>query len=281
MKGDAFAHVMPRAFSGEFEKEAAKIGTTALFWPIDDLADLDRRVEVMDEFGIDQQVLALGSVPIVDVIPDSTVAARLARLANDSLAEMIADYPGRFLPVGTIAMDDMESGLTEAEHCLQDLGMLGIQIYSNARGRAIDHPEFFPLYAMAAEAGKPLWLHPARALSRADYVDEPSSYHSMAFVLGWPYETTQAMTRLVFAGIFEQLPELKIIVHHAGAMVPLLARRIETAYNQEHTADHTYTIMTTGEKAPLQRPVIDYFRMFYTCLLYTSHSKETMRGTQS
>jgi predicted TIM-barrel fold metal-dependent hydrolase len=274
MKIDAFTHIMTPNFRDRFQKAAADAGNVVPMWMADDLIDVDRRFRMMDELGIDKQVVCLGSMPIEYAVPDTRVASELARICNDELAEVAARYPDRLIPVGVISMTDMEAGTAEAERCLKDLGMKGIEIYANANGRAIDNPEFFPFYSLMQTAGAPIWLHPARPVFQPDYIDEDESKYMLAIVLGWEYETTTAMARLVLSGILEEFPGIKFIVHHAGSLVPVLEQRIIGAYTGVRTAhgDHkggadapqrTYTV-PTGETKPLPHPVIDYFRMFYT-----------------
>jgi len=273
VKIDAFAHIMTPNFRDRFQKAAADSGNTVPMWMVDDLIDVERRFQMMDELGIDKQVVCLGSMPIEYAVPDAHLASELARICNDEVAEVAARYPDRLIPVGVISMTDMESGTAEAERCLKDLGMKGIEIYANANRRAIDNPEFFPFYAMMHAAGAPIWLHPARPVLQPDYIDEDESKYLLAIVLGWEYETTTAMARLVLSGVLEEFPGIKFIVHHAGSLVPVLEQRIIAAYGTPRTAlgDHkgpeipqrTYTL-ASGETKLMPRPVIDYLRMFYT-----------------
>lgn len=267
MKIDAFTHVMPKGYLARLERAAAgtKMGSFISAITSPGLYDLDARIRVMDEFGIDQQVITLSSPPIEAAVENPKQAAELAVVANDEIAEMAARYPARFIPVGTIAMNNMDAAVKETERCLRDLGMKGILIYSNARRRAIDHAEFFPFYSMMAKAGLPIWIHPARGLDYADYVDETESKYEIAMAIGWAYETTLAMTRLVFSGVFEQCPGIKFVIHHAGAFVPLLEKRLAGIYSPNRPgADFTYKVAATGATAKLKKAPIDYFRMFYT-----------------
>lgn len=259
MKIDCFTHVMPQPYINEFAKVLGKdfyLGN--LPEKIPEMVHIAPRLEMMDRLGIDRQVMTIATPPIEEVVPDPAKAAALAMIANDAIAEMAAQRPDRFLAVGTIAMNNMEASVREAERCVQQLGMKGILIYSNCNGRAIDAPEFMPFYARMAELDLPIWLHPARTPKRADYVDEDTSKYAMWQIFGWPFETSMAMTRLIFAGVFDRHPGLKIITHHAGAMIPYFDKRIEYVYPL-----FAQLGVLGKELDRLQKPVIEYFRMFY------------------
>jgi aminocarboxymuconate-semialdehyde decarboxylase len=118
-------------------------------------------------------------------------------------------------------------------------------------------------------SGLPVWLHPARGPDYPDYEGETGSKYDINMVFGWAYDTTLAMTRLALSGYLEQLPKLKIIVHHAGAFIPVLANRVESIYGGGRSGYQperrfSYRVAATGETAHLSRPPIEYLRMFYT-----------------
>jgi len=107
----------------------------------------------------------------------------------------------------------------------------------------------------------PIWMHPARPASRADYAGEPKSKYEIWQVLGWPFETSVAMARMVFSGFFDRLPKLRIITHHCGGMIPYFAGRAETLWAQLGSRS------AEGDEAEvlkrLKKPPIEYFKMFY------------------
>jgi aminocarboxymuconate-semialdehyde decarboxylase len=112
-----------------------------------------------------------------------------------------------------------------------------------------------------AEFDRPLWIHPARGADMPDYKTEPRSLYEIWWTLGWPYETSVAMARIVFAGLFDKHPGLKIITHHMGGMIPYFEGRVGHGWDQlgTRTTDVDYTQVLKQLK---KRPV-DYFRMFY------------------
>jgi uncharacterized protein len=144
-------------------------------------------------------------------------------------------------------------------------GARGIQIFTNVNGRPLDDPEFFPISDHATNHhGIPIWMHPARDARAADYPGEAKSKYEIWQVLGWPYETSVAMARIVFSGMFDRLPSLRLITHHLGAMIPYFEGRVGPLWDQlgTRTSDEDYSGILAAMKSRGHRP-IDYFRLFY------------------
>lgn len=258
MKIDCFTHVMPTGFFDALK--AATRGPDYLSGMLEglpDLADMENRIRIMEALGVDRQVITVSSPPIEIAVPDPQIAAGLAQRANDELAAIAQNHPEHFIPVGTVAMNNPDEMIREAERCILDLGMKGVLIYSSAAGAAIDRPEFDPFFATMARFDFPIWLHPARGGNHPDYRGEEVSKYWIWQVFGWPYETTAAMTRLVFSGLFDRYPDIKIITHHAGAMVPTFGKRIEHVYDSPSLPE----LQEAAER--LERKPSDYFRLFY------------------
>ena len=259
MKIDIFTHLMPQSYLDDF---MAAVGPDFYLGnlpkAIPELVDIPARYQLMDELGIDKQVITLPTPPIEEVITDPVAAHKLAQRANNAIAAVADGSGGRFLGVGTIAMNNMGEAAAEAERCVKELGLKGVLIYSNAAGRAIDGDEFLPFYHTMEALDAPIWLHPARTPMMADYVGEETSKYAIWQMFGWPYETSMAMTRLIFSGIMDKVPAIKIITHHAGAMIPAFDKRIEHVYPLfEHLG-----ALGDAYKG-LKKPVLDYYRMFY------------------
>ncbi|MGE3936306.1 MAG: amidohydrolase family protein, partial [Rhodospirillaceae bacterium] len=117
------------------------------------------------------------------------------------------------------------------------------------------------IFERMAQLNRPIWLHPARGANFPDYLTEKKSKYEIWWTFGWPYETSAAMSRIVFSGIFDKLPTIKIIVHHLGAMVPYFEGRVGPGWDQlgSRTEDEDYEALLKSMK---KRP-IDYFKMFY------------------
>jgi uncharacterized protein len=225
------------------------------------MVDLEARFRMMDRFDDYAQVISLAAPPI-EAFGEPPQSVELARVGNDGMAEIVAKHPDRFPGfIASLPMNDPGGAVREAERAVLELGATGIQIYTNVNGKPLDDPAYLPLFQKMAEIDLPIWLHPTRPATFADYVGEKKSKYELWWVFGWPYETSIAMSRILFAGYFDRFPNLKIITHHMGAMIPYFAGRIGPGLDQlgSRTEDENLTLV--GRK--LKKRPIDYFRMFY------------------
>jgi predicted TIM-barrel fold metal-dependent hydrolase len=262
VKIDIFNHVFPKAFFDRYIRGGGggkDIGKRVLSIPV--AVDLEHRFRVMDEFGDFRQVITLPTPPI-EVFASPDVSRDVARAANDGLAELVAKHPDRFIAfAASLPLNDFDGCLREAERAIDELGARGVMLFSNARGVALDTPALEPLFAEMARRDLPIWLHPIRDASFADYQTERESQYEIWWTFGWPYDTSVAMARLVFAGIFDRYPGIKIITHHMGGMIPYFEGRVGHGWDQlgKRTSDRDYTALLRSMK---RRPV-DYFHDFY------------------
>lgn len=225
------------------------------------LADLDERFRVMDQFGEDyRQVLSLAS-PALEVLGGPNVAIELAEAANDGMAELVQKHPDRFPSfVASLPMNAPEAALDETQRAITKLGACGIQMFTNVLGKPLSSQEFRPLFGAMAEYDLPIWVHPARGAQFPDYLSETKSEYEIWWTFGWPYETSAMMARLVFAGLFDEYPALKIVTHHMGGMVPYFEGRVGPGWDQlgSRTSDEDLgKVLQRLKKRP-----IDYFHMF-------------------
>jgi predicted TIM-barrel fold metal-dependent hydrolase len=262
MKIDIFAHIFPKRY---FDKmlEIAPDGKDMQkrVRNIPSIVDLDERFRIMDRFHDYVQVICLGAPPI-EVFGPPSVSTELARIANDGMAELVQKYPRRFPGfVASLPMNDPDGFLKEAERAIKDLGAVGIQIFTNVLGKPLTKPETMPLFDLMAKLDRPIWMHPARGADFPDYKGEPKSHYEIWFIFGWPYETSVAMSHLVFSGLFDRHPDLKIITHHLGGMIPYFEGRVGPGWDQlgTRTSDEDYTLLLKKLK---KRP-LDYFHLFY------------------
>jgi len=261
-KIDIFNHIYPAGYYERLMKVAPDykdIGKRMRNIPM--LADLDVRFQVMDRFGEYEQVLSLPTPPI-EVFASPADAVDLAQAANDGMAELVRKYPDRFTGfVAALPLNDPDAAVRELQRAVEQLGARGFQIFSNIRGKPISSPEFLPLFEAMAGYDLPIWLHPFRGADFSDYQTEERSQYEIWWTFGWPYDTSVAMARLVFAGYFDRFPNLKIITHHMGAMAPYFEGRIGPGWDQlgARTSDVDYAAVL---KKLAKRP-LDYFRMFY------------------
>jgi len=216
VKIDVFSHIMTEKYLSEYRKKVPAIDNEIEVYtrPV---VDLQMRLRLMERFPEVLQILTVAKVPLEKFVGPKD-AVRLARIANDELAELLVKHPDKFFGAAAcLPMNDIDAALQEADRAIGKLGLQGVQIYSRIAGEPLDSPKFKPLFAKMAGYHLPIWLHPetnpALDMDRGIY--------------SWPYETTAAMLRLVQSGIFYEYPDLKFIVHHAGAMVPFFADRLK------------------------------------------------------
>ena len=261
-KIDVFNHIYPASYYTRLMRVAPDykdIGKRMRNIPM--LADLDVRFRVMDLFGDYQQVLSLPTPPL-EAFAAMTDVADLARAANDGMAELVARHPDRFPAfVASLPLNDPDAAVRELRRAVDDLGARGFQMFSNVAGRPISAPEFLPLFETMAAYDLPIWLHPYRGPEFSDYQTEDRSQYEIWWTFGWPYDTSAAMARLVFAGYFDRFPHLKIVTHHMGAMAPYFEGRIGPGWDQlgARTSDTDYSVVL---RRLAKRP-LDYFKMFY------------------
>ena len=258
---DVFNHFMPKSiFDRLSQLVPGHIALTA-FPELPTLWNVDARLRMMDEFGELQHVLSLANPPIEMLgTPDKT--PELARIANDGLAELCAKHPDRFPTfIASMPMNNVEACVAEADRAIGQLGARGIQVFTNVLGKPLSAPEFRPLFRAMAKHDLPVWIHPIRGPQFPDYATEKASENEIWFTFGWPYETTACVTRLIFSGIYDELPGLKIITHHMGGMVPFYAGKIDLGFDQifhGKTDDNP-----VARKAGLKKRPGDYYRMLY------------------
>lgn len=261
LKIDLFNHFFPKRFWEEFLTFSSGLKDMGKrVRSIPGIYDLDTRFRTMDEFGEYTQLLSLGSPPVEGLF-NAGKAAEMARIGNDGLAELVQKYPQRFIGfISSLAMTSPEEAVKEVTRSVKELGAKGIQLYTNVVGKALDEPEFLPVFEEAARLDVPIWLHPARAANFPDYLTEKKSKFEIWWTLGWPYETSVAMSRMVFSGFYDKWPKLKIITHHMGGMIPYFEGRVGYGWDVlgSRTTDEGYEELLKSMK---KRP-IDYFRLF-------------------
>jgi uncharacterized protein len=246
---DVFPHVMPRGCYERFRAAARghvldiMHGLEAVA-PLAALWDLDARFRAMDRIPGCVQVLTM-CIPPVEELAEGQAGADLARLANDSMAELVAKHPDRFRGfAASLLMSDPDAALAEIDRATRQLGALGIQIFTNVAGCAPDEPRFEPVFARMAELDKPIWVHGWRHPARPDYAGEAESRYGLWLGLGWPYEMGMFCARMVLSGVFLRHPNLRILTHHSGGMAAAFARRVG--------AGHQFQPRQTAEKAALE-----------------------------
>ena len=275
MKIDMFCHILPPAYFERMTAISARGGyMQKRIREIPAMVDLDLRFKMMDLFGDYVQVLSLAAPPL-EALGAADASPELARLANDGMAEIVSRHPDRFPAfIASMPMNNVDAAVREIDRAVTDLRAAGIHIFTNVNGTALDDPQFAPIFERMAALDRPIWLHPTRTASFADYATEPKSKFELWWTFGWPYETSVAMARILFAGYFDRWPNLKVITHHMGGMIPYFAGRIGPGLDQlgVRTEDEDLTVHLKR----LQKRPYDYFKMFYadTALFGARHAME-------
>jgi len=249
---DVFNHFYPKeyldALSKPLPEQVIWISST-----MKGINDLEYRLTQMDKFRIDMQVLSL-PIPTLDDLSNVPVQEfdRITKAANDGIAKIAEHSQGRFNGIATVSLLDVGKATDEVERAVKDLGLLGVQVLSNVRGKPLDLAEFEPFYAKISQLGCGMWIHPTYIRKIYDWMNDE---YNMNMMMGLGIDTSLAMFRLFRGGVLERHPDLKIIPHHMGTLIPLMAARINGF------------VMGQGKNglppAPLKKPPMEYLKMFY------------------
>ena len=223
---DVFAHVLPPRFYEAMKNVEPSIPERYAFFNNPVLTNMELRRSHWD--GVTKQVIShVNALPEDYVGPDE--AARLCRQGNDELIEMLQANRDMFeAAVLMVPMNNIEEAVRIVrEQVASDPDVVGVQVFTRALGKSIADEDFRPLFAALNEVGAPAWLHPVFDLRKPDN----------NLVFSWEYELSQAMLQMVQAGLFQELPDLKVIVHHAGGMAPFFAGRIDRIMTSDQAAD--------------------------------------------
>jgi predicted TIM-barrel fold metal-dependent hydrolase len=205
------------------------------------------RLALMDESGVDVQVLSVTTPALHNLEPDVSVI--LAQRTNDLVAATIARHPTRFQGFATLPTAAPEDAAQELERCVRRLGLVGAMLCGRTRDRNLDHPDFLPLFGTAARLGVPVFVHPQipqRAVRDVYYSGFGDAIDTAfaTFALGWHYEAGIQFVRLMLAGVFDKYPDLQIILGHWGEVILFYLERLNSL----------------ARVATLQRSVADYIR---------------------
>ena len=218
------------------------------------ITDINYRIDQMEKFGIDKQILSLPG-PTFDDLPSNIPADRFIKIykaANDGIAKIADISHGRFKGIASVSLVDVAEAVEETERAVKDLGLLGVQILSNVRGKPLDLPEFEPFYSKISQLGCGLWIHPAFIRKIYDWMNDE---YNMNMMMGWGIDTALASFRIMRGGVLERYPDLKIITHHLGTLIPLMAGRINGFVSGQGTNGKL--------PMPLKKAPIEYLKMFY------------------
>jgi predicted TIM-barrel fold metal-dependent hydrolase len=212
---------------------------------LDDLGE--GRLRMMDAAGIDVQVLSALGYFVQDLEPAESI--RWSRELNDRLATTVASNPDRFRAFASLPMTDPAAAVDELSRSVEELGFVGAMIHGQTRGVFLDHPTMRPILAAAARLDVPIYLHPAPpppAITETYYSGLSSEISACLSTSGWGWHSECAMhlLRMVAAGVFEELPDLKMIAGHMGEGLPFHLDRIDSMLGPVVTG-HSLSISET------------------------------------
>ena len=185
--------------------------------------NIEDRIKAMYKHEIDLQVLTLTTPGVEREAPKRGI--RLAHLANDGFAEIVEKQPDRFAALAALPLQDPEAATTELERAVQECGLSGATLMSNANNKPLDSDNLMPIYEKAAKLDVPLFIHPTSPLNTTAMGD-----YRLVPILGFGVDTALAVLRLVLSGVMKKLPNLKLIASHLGGVFPYLRGRIDIGF---------------------------------------------------
>ena len=223
--------------------------------------NIERRLEHMDRLGVDIHVLTIPA-PGADRF-EGEDAVKIARVANDAIAEIARKHPKRFVGFFTLPTSNVKASLDELERSVNELGLKGFGCFANLNGQALDREELFPIYERLAKYKLPVYVHPTAPLAT-----EATGIDIMpTLIFGWAFDSTVAMTRLVYGRVLEQFPEINFVVADVGGVLAFFAQRAINIYS-----GRTEEIR---QRYGLKENPLDSFRRFYVDT--ADHPASTLR----
>jgi predicted TIM-barrel fold metal-dependent hydrolase len=221
-------------------------------------ADVDAKLRSMEALGIGLAVLSHG-MPGPELLGGEEADSWAARI-NDHLAHVVSQHPDKFAAWATLGWGSAERTIQEIDRCVKQLGFVGIYLFSNINQKTLDDPAFRPVFKHVASLGVPMNMHPTAPLNM-NHLDQRPLIPGMAFM----FDTSLATIRMIMSGLFEEAPELKLIVPHTGGFVPYIRGRVERLID-------AWTPPAGWQ--PLPRPAGDYFDQIYVDTV--AHSPEAL-----
>ena len=240
MKIDIHTHIMPSTMPnwvqkfgyGEFIhlehrncKACMMKGDTVFREVENNCFDPAERIKGMDDTNVSVQVLS--TIPVLfNYWAKAKDGLETSRFFNDHIAETVAKTPKRFMGIGTVPLQDIDLSIQEMERCYRELNMPGLEIGSNINGINLSDQQFFPFYAAAEKLGCALFVHPWEMMG-----EQQMQKYWLPWLVGMPAETSRAICSMIFGGVFEKFPKLRVAFAHGGGSFPITIGRIEHGFN--------------------------------------------------
>jgi aminocarboxymuconate-semialdehyde decarboxylase len=240
MKIDIHTHIMPEHMPNWVQKfgygefihlehrncKACMMKGDKLFREVEDNCfKSEVRMKEMNETDVDVQVLS--TIPVLfNYWAKAKDALETSRFFNDHIADTVAKNNLRFIGIGTVPMQDVDLAINEMQRCVGALHMPGLEIGTNINGKNLSEPEFFPFYEEAERLGCALFIHPWEMMGESEM-----QRYWLPWLVGMPAETTRAICSLIFGGVLERYPKLRIAFAHGGGSFPYTIGRVEHGYN--------------------------------------------------
>ncbi|MFQ5895203.1 MAG: amidohydrolase family protein [Nitrospinota bacterium] len=236
---DLHCHIFPKDYLDLIAREGPRFGVRvfrdkegslrcelkgAVVPPLEPFFVTEERLRAMDAMGVDMEAVSLSSRPGL-YWADGALGAELSRAANEGYARLMEEHPTRFQGFAAVPAQDIPASIREVEHAVGKLGLRGVYMGSNVRGKYLDHKDFWPLYEAVAAHGVPIIIHPINPMAREALAD----YHLLN-VIGFTAETAADIARLIFSGALDATPDLRLLFLHGGGTFPYLLGRVEHAH---------------------------------------------------
>lgn len=272
MKIDIWTHILSQAYLQRIEATGQRGPGPATFLLANRaLHDLDSRFEVINRYGDYRQVLTPMPGPTVYAgLPDKEVVDLVHR-NNEEMAELVSRHSDRFAGFAAATpLADPDAAAKEAVRAVRELGALGVQLEEDAVAFPLHEDRYDPLFAAMEDLGAAVWLHPFRSPASPGFPMETAPF-LLWQVFGWTFDTTITVSRLIFAGIYDKHPRLKLIAHHGGGLIPHFSGRIEM---MPLFTGLDPTLSEALER--LDKKPIEYFKMLYvdTAMFGSRHGVE-------
>jgi aminocarboxymuconate-semialdehyde decarboxylase len=261
---DVHAHLYPRPFMEALAADGPRYGVSLTgdqppflcfegirFWRyLPAFHDVDLRLKEMDAAGVDRQVLSIG--PPMVYWADVDLALRLCRIFNDEIARVVRRHPDRFTGLAVLPLQAPDLALAELDRALNDLGLAGVAIGSNIHGRQLDDERLAGFFARAEDADAPIFVHPINPAGHGDIHD-----YRLDIAVAFPFETTIAAARLVYGGVLDRHPRLRVCLAHLGGALPFLRERIAIGFRVGPTHFGTAFKATSSPETLIERFWLD------------------------